>query len=161
MQGLAAAQIGKHSGQYAFSLAALDAPEGLPFLPAAFLNGIRRQLAEQLDALPVAPLPLRQGQPHQHPAPATPDYRANIANSLTRALYRNRGSATPEDAYELSHRPGVELMRSKYCVRFELGLCPRQRSGNKPDPLFLLNNGRRLRLRFDCPRCEMVVDSPQ
>lgn len=45
----------------------------------------------------------------------------------------------------------TELSRSKYCVKYELGLC-----GSK-GPLFLVNNGRRLRLEFDCKKCEMVV----
>ena len=42
-------------------------------------------------------------------------------------------------------------MRSKYCIRHELGMC-----GNK-EPLFLVNNGRRYRLDFDCSSCEMTV----
>ena len=158
MRSLIAAQMGKRAGHYTFSLASLDAEEGLPLLPAAFLNGVRRSLSEQLDALPVTPLPLRQGIPGACPAPAAADYRANIANSLTRSLYKERGASFTEDAYELSHRPGAELMRSKYCVRYELGLCPREHPGGKADPLFLRNNGRRLRLRFDCARCEMVVE---
>jgi putative protease len=48
-------------------------------------------------------------------------------------------------------------MRTKYCLRHELGLCPKLRPGARPDPLFLLNNGRRLRLDFDCKSCEMTV----
>jgi len=63
-----------------------------------------------------------------------------------------------EDAYELTHRPGVEYMRTKYCLRHELGLCPKLRPGTRPDPLYLVNNGRRLRLSFDCQVCEMVVE---
>ena len=160
MRALTEAQMGKRAGHYAFGVPVVEAPAGLPLLPAAFLNGVRRNLAERLDALPVTLLPLRQGHIGSIPAPARSDYRTNIANSITRALYKERGALEMEDAYELSHRPGAELMRSKYCVRYELGLCPRQSTGNLPAPLFLLNNGRRLRLRFDCPRCEMVVEEP-
>ena len=29
-----------------------------------------------------------------------------------------------DQAYELSHLPGAELMRTKYCIRYELGICP-------------------------------------
>ena len=50
-------------------------------------------------------------------------------------------------------------MRSRYCIRYELGLCPRHQGARDTGPLFLLNNGRRLALSFDCPRCEMVVYS--
>ena len=48
-------------------------------------------------------------------------------------------------------------MRSKYCVRYELGLCPKYQGGRPPQELFLLNNGRRLALHFDCTVCEMTV----
>ena len=49
------------------------------------------------------------------------------------------------------------LMRSKYCVRYELGLCPKYQGAKPPQELFLVNNGRRLALHFDCAACEMTV----
>ena len=48
-------------------------------------------------------------------------------------------------------------MRSKYCVRYELGLCPKYQGAKPPQELFLVNNGRRLALHFDCAACEMTV----
>ena len=54
-------------------------------------------------------------------------------------------------------RGAVELMRSKYCVRYELGLCPVHQGAADSGQLYLVNNGRRLPLRFDCGRCEMTV----
>ena len=48
-------------------------------------------------------------------------------------------------------------MRSKYCIRHELGLCLREKGTTHRAPLFLVNNGRRLPLRFDCAACEMTV----
>ena len=52
-------------------------------------------------------------------------------------------------------------MRSKYCVRYELGLCPKYQGATPPQELFLLNNGRRLALHFDCSACEMTVTPAQ
>ena len=150
-------QLAKRSGIYVFTVADVTVDGPVPFLPASFLNGIRRDLAEALDAQPVIGLPLRKGTGWTVPAPETLSYKENIANSVTRSLYRERGTAEMEDAYELTHREGVEYMRTKYCLRHELGLCPKQRPGTRPDPLFLLNNGRRLRLDFDCKACEMTV----
>ena len=49
------------------------------------------------------------------------------------------------------------LMRSRYCIRYELGLCPVHQGAKDTGPLFLVNNGRRLSLGFDCARCEMTV----
>jgi putative protease len=49
------------------------------------------------------------------------------------------------------------LMRSKYCIRYELGMCPVHQGAKASGPLYLLNNGRRLALHFDCKACEMSV----
>jgi putative protease len=150
-------QLAKRSGIYAFTVTSVEAEGPVPFMPASFLNGVRRQLAEALDAMPVPMLPLRRGVVREEAAPEALTYKDNIANSVAREMYRERGTAQMEDAYELTHRHGVEFMRTKYCLRYELGLCPKQRPGTRPEPLFLLNNGRRLRLDFDCRACEMTV----
>ena len=63
-----------------------------------------------------------------------------------------------EKAYELTHRRGAELMRSKYCIRYELGYCPKEKGHSKPQgKWFLSGNGQPLELVFDCARCEMAV----
>ncbi len=98
--------------------------------------------------------------------PETIDYKYNISNNLARDVLRGLGAKDIEDAFEISHRKGAELMRSKYCIRHELGLCLKDSSasglrmtkGNLGN-LFLVNNGRRYRLGFDCTRCEMTVNS--
>ena len=151
------AQLSKRSGLYAFTVAGVEVDGPVPFMSASFLNGIRRDLAAALDAQPVRMQPLRRGAVRPDPAPEALTYQDNIANSIAREIYRERGSAVLEDAYELTHRAGVEYMRTKYCVRHELGLCPKQRPGTRPEPLYLLNNGRRFRLAFDCAACEMTV----
>ena len=150
-------QLAKRSGSYAFTVAGVEVEGAVPFMSASFLNGIRRDLAATLDAQPVRMLPLRRGVVRPDPAPEALTYQDNIANSVAREIYRERGSTTIEEAFELTHREGVEYMRTKYCLRHELGLCPKQRPGTRPEPLFLLNNGRRLRLDFDCASCEMTV----
>ena len=150
-------QLAKRSGSYAFTVAGVEVDGAVPFMSASFLNGIRRDLAATLDAQPVRMLPLRRGVVRPDPAPEALTYQDNIANSVAREIYRERGSAAIEEAFELTHREGVEYMRTKYCLRHELGLCPKQRPGTRPEPLFLLNNGRRLRLDFDCAACEMTV----
>jgi putative protease len=150
-------QLAKRSGIYAFTVVGMEADGPVPFMPASFLNGIRRDLAAALDAEPARMRPLRRGIRRPDPAPETLTYQENIANSVAREIYRERGSVDMEDAFELTHREGVEYMRTKYCLRHELGLCPKQRPGTRPDPLFLRNQGRRLRLDFDCRVCEMTV----
>lgn len=149
-------QLAKRSGHYRFELSGISAPGDIPFMPVSFLNGIRRDIADTLDRMPVIAVPLKMGVASELAAPADLSYKANVANSVDRDIYAARGAQSMEDAYEISHMPGAELMRSKYCVRFELGLCPKQ-GNNKPEPLFLLNAGKKLRLEFHCAECEMVV----
>jgi len=60
----------------------------------------------------------------------------------------------------VSSAPSGELMRSKYCLKHQLGMCPKNPCANAPayeGNLYLRNNGRMLELRFDCAKCEMVV----
>ncbi len=149
----------------------------LPLLKAAFLNDIRRRMAELLDAQPCGRLPLYQisplpsvGRNDRTATPSAPSpvisseveksvtYKENVANALSRTTYKRLGAASVEPAYELSHKAGAELMRSRYCIRYELGLCPRHQGARDTGPLFLLNNGRRLALHFHCATCEMTVD---
>ena len=63
-----------------------------------------------------------------------------------------------DDAYEIKPEKGAALMRSRYCIKYELGLCPKLHPAQKAsEPLSLVNAGRRLQLDFDCKNCEMVV----
>ena len=98
-------------------------------------------------------------------------YKANIANHIARETYQSLGATQTDDAFEISHRPDAELMRTKYCIRYELGLCPVHLQSGKPQGkgsphglttanlknLSLINNGKRYRLAFDCANCEMIV----
>lgn len=186
MKSLFESQIAKNTGIYSFALDSLDieTQDGAPpFLPVSALNSIRRDIAAQLDTLPCRRVPL-PGPAARKEIPVPPGvfndgaetassgnaptgagaaltYKANVANAAARELYRSRGASSVEDAYEITHRMGVELMRTKYCIRYELGLCPvhqKSSGGSGPaKPLFLVNNGRRYALRFDCPRCEMTL----
>ncbi len=109
-------------------------------------------------------------------------YKDNVANKIAEGIYASANLPVTESAYELTHRPKAELMRTKYCLRRELNLCPNphrlsaqdnatlstrtpaQNTAPSPtihpaDPLYLLNNGRRLTALFDCHHCEMVIKS--
>ncbi|MBO4611603.1 MAG: U32 family peptidase [Bacteroidaceae bacterium] len=55
--------------------------------------------------------------------------------------------------------PGL-LMICRYCIRHELGLCPKRQKAKSEGQrgLFLrLGDGRRFRLAFDCRKCQMKV----
>lgn len=204
MRGMFATQISKATGIYSFTLRSLEVetPDGsLPFLPTSALNAIRRDLAAALEEMPcrAIPLPVNQASSRdgnaEEPATLESDvlsqvqdiqettsngphlsYKANIANHIARKIYMSLGASRTDDAFEISHRPDAELMRTKYCIRYELGLCPVHQAGrqhgranhtsgmvNPPIPssrktnLYLTNNGKRYHLAFDCANCEMVA----
>ena len=89
--------------------------------------------------------------------PSSISYKANVANSLARQVYTEAGAADVESAFELTHRQNIELMRTRYCIRHETGLCPKQTGKGPATDLYLVNNGRRFTLHFDCRECEMAV----
>lgn len=46
-------------------------------------------------------------------------------------------------------------MRTRYCIRRELGICLKE--GGRGGKLYLENNGNRFALDFDCTHCMMSV----
>jgi putative protease len=73
-------------------------------------------------------------------------------------LYKELGAASTKPAFEIAPPAEAELMRCKYCIKYELGLCPREGGGKGlNEPLYLTNGGREFRLGFDCKNCEMVI----
>ena len=95
---------------------------------------------------------------------------ASTINGMRRLVAEDLDSVAASPAIPRERVQGVkginasnpkELMRSKYCVRYELGLCPKYQGARPPEELFLLNNGRKLALHFDCGACEMTVSPAQ
>ena len=154
-------QIGKAVGHYRFHVAGIDIVQGVPFMSASFLNGIRRELAESLDKMPCNKKEImhRDYRSRTGKAVITTDipYKANVSNRLSAKIYSECGAISIEQAYELSHKKDAELMRTKYCIRYELGLCPKHHGSKDNSPLFLLNNGQKFALNFDCRNCEMTL----
>ncbi len=163
MKAMFESQICKSAGIYSFSLESLNVKTSggkMPFLPASALNGIRRDIAEELEKTSCKAIPLGNiaGRPTDGKGgPSEATYKHNVSNRISREIYRGHGAKNIEDAFEISHKAGAELMRTKYCIRYELGLCPTHQKARPTGPLFLVNNGRRYSLAFDCTRCEMTV----
>ena len=130
-------QMSKRSGVYSFHVMSVDDTD-VRFYPLSVLNGFRRELAAMLD-----------------------EKMAEIM-AAGRSAFKPTGAPLPPQKRKAED--GV-LMRSRYCIRYELGLCPKfgKRADGRllrqdcKEPLFLVNNGRRLQLDFDCKACEMKV----
>ena len=161
MSEMICSQIGKKTGIYSFRTARPESVHGLPFMSASFLNSIRRDLAEKLEAMPChrKDLLLRDIEITDKgllPQKKT-SYKNNISNRLSETVYLSCGAESAESAFEISHVHDAELMRTRYCVRYELGICPKHHGHKETGPLYLLNNGQRFVLRFDCRNCEMTL----
>ena len=161
MEEMIRGQLGKTSGHYSFRLTEIHAGESLPFMSASFLNTIRRDSAETLDGMPCKckDILTRDIQQAGQIGPTVKDvtYKHNVSNHISTEVYTRAGGESIEKAFELIPRTDAELMRTKYCIRYELGICPVHHNVRSVRPLFLVNNGRRLALNFDCRNCEMTV----
>ena len=155
------AQLGKSSGIFRFPVIVIDGSQGLPFMSVSQINGIRRSLAERLETIPCMKrdLLLRKIENILTGGATQKEisYKYNVSNRLSEAVYKDTGAERIDKAYELSHVPGAELMRTKYCIRYELDMCPIHHKVKDSGPLFLLNNGKRFTLHFDCKNCEMTL----
>ena len=161
MKSVIEGQISKVTGDFRFNIAELQYHDGLPFISASSVNAIRRDIASKLEGMPCIKRDLLKSQvsitQNSNTAPKEISYKSNVSNSLSNAVYKNCGAKVIEEAYELTHVKNAELMRSKYCIRYELDMCPVHQKSKNSGPLFLINNGKRLALHFDCKNCEMVV----
>ena len=91
-------------------------------------------------------------------------YLSNIMNQRAKEFYEEQGCKVEEWAYERSHPAGVPVMFCKHCLKYSLGLCPKDKQKDVSydlkvgDTLYLqLANGTRFRLEFDCKACIMKV----
>ncbi len=131
------------------------------FVPAAAANALRRQLLEALRAVReerrVRLLPGKEDGTAEYPGQA--DWRLNAVNGKAAAFYREHGVAQVEPGLEkrLPASP-LPLMRTRYCILYELGRCRRQCANEDLRfPLTLCNGKHRFRLEFDCARCFMNI----
>lgn len=164
-------QLEKSTDIYVFSVNSLGGGE-LPFLPISAINDLRRRVAAELASAAERP---ERGTGSGVVAERAPDreipenlrgilggkkisYLGNVSNRLSEQLYRELGAEAVDKAFEIDPPVEAELMRCKYCIKFELGMCPKE-GYSKPvaEPLFLVNGQRKFRLAFDCKNCEMVI----
>ena len=161
MEEIFKGQFNKTTGIYAFLVTGLETEEGLPFMAAGAINAVRRDIAARLDEADCIKRDLLLRKIEKVPAVRTTQkeisYKSNVSNGLSEDVYRSAGAQEIAEAYELSHLAGAELMRTKYCIRYELGMCPIHQNAKNSGPLFLLNNGQKFALHFDCKRCEMTL----
>lgn len=108
----------------------------------------RRELARKVEPAKEIPFPERQLT-----------YLGNVSNSRATAFYKAHGVESVAEAFELKPEKDVPLMFTKHCLRYSMGWCPTYQKQKSPykEPYYLLYKDTRLRLQFDCKRCQMLV----
>lgn len=135
------------------------------FLPISKINDVRRTVLEQLMDTRVRDYHREERPitPTEHPYPVTAlDFTYNVSNKLARQFYHRHGVQAIEKAFELQWDPGKSrVMTTKYCVKYELGKCPRfqrETMGEKvKEPLVLKHGEVEYKLKFNCKPCEMEI----
>lgn len=131
----------------------------LPFLPVSKINELRRELLSLLTIERLANykrLPQKPISYAKFPI-AKCDYHANVLNDEARNFYKNCGCEITEPALEAQNKlkSGIELMRTKHCIKYALNLCAKS-----TPKLYLCDGDKKYPLIFDCKNCEMAILNP-
>jgi len=133
------------------------------FIPRSILAEWRRSVVEQLAATREKDRRETSEKYHRTEADISPQYfDFNISNRLSCQFVAGKGGAEQINALEVTGRlnNGQALMTCRFCLRYQMGWCPRQRGAKSPyqEPYYLCSrDGRKFRLEFDCKNCEMKV----
>lgn len=84
-------------------------------------------------------------------------YQANVSNRLARDFFLSQNATVVDEALELDKSNASVLMTTRYCIRYELGLCPRHQGGKAQSLSLRSADGRVFPLHFDCKNCQMEV----
>lgn len=131
------------------------------FIPASVANALRREALHKLtfksrslhkrETRPVFTNPVNVSVPSL-------SYLANVTNSLARKFYMDRGAEKIEQGLELRNEyEGKAVMKTRYCIRREIGECLKEKGCELKNGLHIENNYNIFELAFDCARCEMSV----
>lgn len=148
------------------------------FIPSSRLAAVRRELLEALENTPVANHTDNQAVDRtatnsvnaNNTVYADTINIANVANTTAQNYYAAHGVKNAPTAFELKsdYKAGSTtapsavppLMTCRYCLRYALGYCVKN-GGKRPtwhEPLHLeAKNGIRVRLAFNCAKCQMEV----
>jgi putative protease len=131
------------------------------FLPASAVNELRRDAVDELIQARlnayVRPARWQHDKDARFPQKSL-SFLSNVANEKARGFYEQHGVIQIEDTYEKNKvLHDAPLMVTKHCLRYSFNLCPKEVEGIKADPMFLDVGKDKLKLVFDCQKCEMMI----
>jgi putative protease len=140
----------------------INIPDPL-FIPLSTLNLLRRNGIEKMieERLKNHPRAQRALIPNQVPFPSQfLDFTANVLNQKARTFYLRHGVIDISSAAESGIvMQGKKVMTTRYCIKYQLDMCPRQKRHFPPQGELSLEDedGRQFPLKFDCRLCQMEV----
>ncbi|MCL1116804.1 MULTISPECIES: peptidase U32 family protein [Pseudomonadati] len=131
------------------------------FLPSSVVNELRRDAVDALMLARVSAYKRPERWLHDKNArfpQKSLSFLSNVANEQARSFYEQHGVIQMEDTYEKNKvLHDAPLMVTKHCLRYSFNLCPKEVEGIKADPMFLDVGKDKLKLVFDCQKCEMMI----
>lgn len=153
----------KKSGDSDFNISEVNViAEELSFVPASYINALRREGLQALADLRLASykraLRLHAASDNVYPVENL-DYSANVMNSLASAFYKESGINRIDPAFERTNNlAGKTLMTTKLCLRKEFSLCTKNPDGtSNARSLLLVDANNKYSLEFDCKKCVMKI----
>lgn len=155
----------RKSGNTIFEIEKLFIPNDIKLTCSiAELNQIRRDLLDALLSERIKNYPqIKQVNPAiEYKGNLQENELVNISNSLSKSLYNQiftnvnlENNQAPEVTKNYKDIP---LMTTKYCIKRELDICPKEnKKGNKAPYLFLKDNQKKYKVQFDCANCMMRI----
>lgn len=128
----------------------------VPFIPVSQINEIRRQLIARLDEERKKAYKREEFKIEKNSFPYPDkklDYRGNVLNKYAESFYKRHGVEEILPAAETGvDLCGKKVMTTKYCIKYELGLCK-----NKEQLYLIDENNHKYELKFNCSKCEMEI----
>lgn len=164
MRETATKQISK-TGNTEFEVVNVDFKNGeIYFVPSGILNDLRRSGIEKLSQKRKEKFVRKKRENEikiiEYPIKEL-DYKANVYNGHAEKFYQKRGAKVKEYAAETSKNlAGKELMKSRHCIKYTLGLCSKfcKPKENYKQPFKLVDeNNKEYQVDFDCKNCKMYI----
>lgn len=133
------------------------------FIPTATINELRRLAFDNHRVARHEAYIRQEFHLHKNETPwlsNTATYLDNITNRYSRDFYQRHGVTTFHLAPQVvKGEKDVALMTTKYCIKAQLGICPKISPKVKKlsEPLTLTDKTGVYELEFNCAQCEMVL----
>jgi len=127
----------------------------------SIINQLRRDVLSGLESMRLKNYDRVENKiiPNSTPYPEENlDYTCNVVNQKAKDFYRRHSVKNIDDGFELSDNQIEKMiMKTKYCVKFEIGECPIENKHASNQPLFVINNCTKYRLEFNCKECNTTL----